>query len=201
MGGAYAGNDGYREHYGDSNGCEPVPPRCSLYVCHFYNDGTDGERLEEHFQLSREYCCEADASGLSDVAEDGNVDFAQNQDGGDGPENDCVGSAGEAEQLRLAYYCKADESSAHEDFVCDGVDHSAELACYFQLSCYRSVDDVGEAGDHEEDERDVEEERLIFDSAGEEEHCEENDGEYEPAKGQNVRNLFEHICEFTYLVL
>lgn len=68
---------------------------------------------------------------------------------------------GQVKEDWLADDCKADESAADEDFVCERVEHSSELACDAEAAGDGAIGDVGKTCDEEDDECNVEEEGVI----------------------------------------
>lgn len=120
----------------------------------------------------------------------GDISLSEDEDGGDGPSDGDLRGDGQVEEQGLAYNCEADKCAADEDFVGERVEHSSELACDAEFSGDGAIGDIGKARDDEDDECDVEEEGAVVHVGRIQDHQEEDDGEDEPAEGQDVRNLF-----------
>ena len=124
------------------------------------------------------------------MAKNGNISLSANKDNGDTPADDVHISFGNGEEGGFADKCEADECAADEDFVGEGVEHTAEFAGDVEFSGDGAVDNIGKAGDNEDGEGGVESEDSIVGPGDIEKHTEKEYGQDEPAKGQYVRNLF-----------
>lgn len=74
-GGVEAGDDGGDNHNCEGDCSEPAAPGCGGDVGGFYDDGSDGEGLDEHFDFSGGDGSEVDAFCFVDMAQRGDVSF------------------------------------------------------------------------------------------------------------------------------
>ena len=124
-GGGKAGDNCGSEHNQECNGGKPVSPGCGRGMSGFDKDDSDGQGLEEHFYFAGSDGAEVDAFGLGGVAKNGYVSFSANQDSGDTPADNVHISFGNGEEGGFADDGEADECAADEDFVGEGVEHTA----------------------------------------------------------------------------
>jgi len=198
-GGGEAGDDGDGEHNSEGDSGKPVAPVSGSDVSGLDEDGADGEGLDEHFDFAGGDGAEVDTFGLGGVPEDGYVALTDNQNGSDRAADNVKRVFGEIEEDGgLTNYREGNECAADEDFVYEGVEHTAEFGGDVKFSRDGAVDDVGEAGDDKDDEGSIEGICFILGNGRIEEYSEEQYGQNEPAESKNVCNLFQHREKVTF---
>jgi hypothetical protein len=142
------GGEGGEDNGGpDGDVAEPDSPGFVLAVGGVDDAGADGEALEEHFEFAGPGGAEFFALRFAKAADDGDKDFAGEDESYHPPGNEGDFAAVPGEH---------DEAAAGEDFIDEGIEAAAELAGNIPSASEGTVDNIGEAADDKEDKGPVE---------------------------------------------
>ena len=137
-----AGEDGEGNGGPDGDMAEPEGPGLVLAVGDVHNDGADHKALEEHFEFAGPGGAELPALVFAEVADDGDEDFAGEDDADHPP-----GQAGQVFSIQA----QQDKPAADVDFIDQRVEGSAEAAGDLPAAGQRTIEDVGQAADDKKD--------------------------------------------------
>ena len=185
--------DGGEDHEGVHDQREPVAPG-AFDVGPADDNGADAEGLEEHFELAGPDGAELHAAALGDVPKRLDDDLTGEDYNRRAPADDVHRHFRkfETEHLRLVDPGKTEKCPADEELVGQRIDGAAEFAGHFELAGQVAVDDVGQPGDDEQDERaqqQVGRFRLGPGSAGMDDHPQKDHRQDQPPDCQGVGNM------------
>jgi hypothetical protein len=160
-------------------------------VGHLNHYRSYSEALEEHFDFSGDCGGEVYAASFGEMTQDGDINFSENNNGSESPLNYGKDIRVKLEKRGSTDNRETNERAADKYFVGEGVDHSAELAGDTEATCDSAVDHIGQAGDYEQDEGDIEEPPLLlrFEFRRPQNHCQDYDRKDKTATGKNIRQL------------
>ena len=187
-----AGLDGHNDHQHVYYQGKPVSPR-AFDKRPADDDGSDAEGLQEHLDLAIDYGAKVDASGFGDVPHRLDNNLAGKEDNGRAPANEmqCGLGPSEAGQPGLGDNGKAEERSADENLIGQGIDGSSKLTGHVEFSGDVAIDNIRQSGDDKEDEGPQQQGGGFFLSSPwrMQNDAQKNQGQYQSADRQGIWNM------------